>query len=210
MGTLPCFVFGCEADGCAFEPALAGTLCNAASCTGFHLTATTTCNGTGSCSVGGGTAPCPGGFVCHPAGVSCATSCADGAGCQPTHYCAAGDTCQPKRGAGEPCISAEQCQSAYCNNGSCCAGGTCCNGQDSDCDDEEVCTTDLCNASFKCDYEPNATICVESSCDGLSYTNPKTCNAYLCSDGGAIRLGGCLQMIFGKIQYQFDMWNILR
>ena len=186
-GTEPCFVFGCEPSGCKFGPALSGTVCADPACNSFTLKATTTCNGAGSCSVGGGSAPCPGGFVCNDDGSGCTGVCADDDGCQPTHFCADGGTCQPKRPNGSQCTKLLQCESGYCNNGYCCSGGTCCGGKNNDCDDGNVCSTDVCGDSFKCSYDSNTETCIADSCAGLVYTHPKTCNGFLCSDGGGIQ-----------------------
>ncbi len=193
-GTNPCKSYGCDASGCTTQNVSVGVQCTTQVCSGFELTQAKTCNGSGTCSVGGSKAPCQGGYACLD-GTACRTSCQTSAECQSSYYCE-NQVCLPKRGNGEACTSAASCQSGYCasttsgTTGFCCAGGSgakCC-GNVFHCDDGNPCTIDKCT-SFQCTYDTSSadgTACQSSSCSGLSYTSPKICNGGQCNQGGTV------------------------
>jgi len=186
-GTNPCLIYGCGVDGCTVAFAPDGTVCAPVSCgAGYIFTASKSCNGQGACANGGGTAPCPGGFVCEDA-ATCASSCSDDAGCRPGWYCEPGGTCQPKRANGDACVADNQCLANHCDNGFCCPGvGKCC-ATDANCDDGNLCTTDVCQGSNICAYSGNSETCQAAFCEGLTYNFAKSCNSKQCIAGGGIQ-----------------------
>ena len=87
------------------------------------------CNGAGTCVLAPKTAAC-GDYLCLEG--ACSEACQTSADCSPTAYCKA-SACLPKvGGGGEPCQSAEECQSGFCADGFCC--NTACTGQCEACD----------------------------------------------------------------------------
>ena len=179
-----CKVYSCAPGGCGITDAAAGTQCQAATCSGSTSTAPLLCNGSGTCAVGGGSSPCPGGYACESA-TKCRTSCLEDNDCAGSHFCG-GDQCQPKRANGDACAANEQCTSTYCTNGYCCQGpaGNCCQ-QHFHCNDGNECTTDTCSPSNKCTHTTNTSLCEAASCDGLEFTDETYCSNGSCTDGGA-------------------------
>ena len=176
QGTNPCKVYGCSSSGCTASNASFGQLCLPPVCTGNTITASKTCDGQGTCALGGAPEPCSGGYACFDAS-SCRKQCSQDAHCAPGHYCA-GAKCTPQHQDGESCSTDQECESAHCGGGTCCSGAECCT-KDEDCDDGDPCSDDLCVA-FACTHEPNAAPCVEPTCDGQVYVPSSTCQDGTC------------------------------
>jgi hypothetical protein len=78
-----------------------------------------TCNGTGTC-VMGGTMSC-GPYACNPAGTMCLTSCISDGDCASGNYCNTGASqCIAKKSKGAPCAGPGECQTGACADGVCC------------------------------------------------------------------------------------------
>ncbi|MEC8023948.1 MAG: putative metal-binding motif-containing protein [Myxococcota bacterium] len=180
----PCLIGTCTTSGCGATPSPIGTICATAFCNGYMVTTSQKCDGTGDCSLGGSMQPCAGGYTCASDGIQCLTTCQSNAQCQSNLYCDSG-VCLPQKDNGDPCDDSTECLTGYCNNGFCCTNGTCC-AENTNCDDENVCTTDKCNSLNKCSYTFNTATCDDSSCNGTTYTAPKTCFAGACTAGGAV------------------------
>ncbi|MFT5429461.1 MAG: hypothetical protein ACI9OJ_000132 [Myxococcota bacterium] len=160
-----------------------GEDCTEPSCSGFTVTNPVVCSGEGACDLGGGMAPCPGGYICENDDV-CKTACLGDNDCITGNFCVNG-ICTGKKLDGSPCLDAGQCQSDHCANGFCCGSGDCCGGANSQCNDENVCTNDVCDATtFECTSEANTAQCQTAFCDGDVYTSAKICNGGGCTDGG--------------------------
>ncbi len=119
MGPASCGTNGtCMQNGTACSLYLSSTMCQAQSCSGSTVTASATCNGTGTC--GPSTpAPCPNNLACANA-TSCATSCTPST----TSGCAANSTCNAGGTAcllnsGQPCSVGSQCLSGVCTGNAC-------------------------------------------------------------------------------------------
>ena len=180
----PCVLTSCTPSGCDSVFAPEGTLCKEPKCNeGGLITASKSCNGKGLCTLGGAMQECPGGYQCATAN-TCGTTCQDDSGCQNSFYCSGLQTCAPKRSDGESCSADNECVSSHCDNGFCCVAGECCGEKNSDCDDDNVCTTDQCSQSHTCTHDFNKLMCKAPDCNGLQYTAATYCNIGNCVDGG--------------------------
>ena len=180
-----CKVPSCSlaAGGCTTKPATPGTPCTAATCTGSTLTAAKVCDGNGTCTAGGQTSTCPGGFTCEASGTACRLSCAIDAHCRSSYYCDGG-VCLPLEADGSTCGSDTQCVSGHCDSGVCCKSGDCCRNT-GDCDDQNLCTTELCTGSYQCQTTPNTLSCAGGQCNTSGdYVEAKYCSNGACTVGG--------------------------
>ena len=181
-GSNPCLVYACTGAGCVSPPATQGTSCATATCAAGVLTQAKACDGGGNCSEGGTIGPCAGNYACLTS-EECRGSCDLDTHCAPGFYCVSGN-CLALKDNGETCVAGLECASAWCSNGFCCSnGGTCC-AQNLDCDDTNVCTTDLCNNNA-CAQQNNTATCGTGSCSGLVHTSAATCEVGACTGGGA-------------------------
>lgn len=121
----PCLVCDPIRDASDWSPEPVGATCGADRCIDGHVFSAGTCDDAGTCSA---LAPitCTT-LTCAADGLACeppctAASCAPGTRCGPSHLCV------PSRALGEPCASADVCESGTCADGVCCDGpcdGTC-------------------------------------------------------------------------------------
>lgn len=122
--------------------------------------------------------PCSEPIECE-AGICSAGLCGQGCQAEPlscgaTAYCDGVD-CAPKKGGGEPCAAGVECLSSACDTGvdpAVCGGCS----VDSDCDDGNPCTDDVCGAGAACEATPNTASCD----DGNPCTYDDACMAAAC------------------------------
>ena len=112
-----CAVGGSEGE-CTFVAA--GTDphgdCPAAVCSGDTLYTNNTCDGAGTCQLGGPVSCAP--YLCDVVTLQCTTTCAVDADCASGAFCSAG-MCLWQLPNGSACGASNQCQSGICWNGSC-------------------------------------------------------------------------------------------
>jgi hypothetical protein len=169
-----------------------GTECRSASCDGLHAEdPSDTCDGKGAC-IATAARSC-GALVCSQA--ACLTQCETSADCDAKKHCDSDGSCQPNRGLGASCNSAEQCESGFCVDGVCCNAP--CEGQCEAC--AEARAEGSCipvsgaprGAREACD-DGGGEICLGRSCDGsvtdacVAYPDERTvCRDPACQDGQA-------------------------
>jgi hypothetical protein len=179
--------------GCADYAA--DTLCLEPSCSGNILDTAGSCDGFGTCRLGG-TLDCDP-FRCLDG--ACLPSCQTDNDCAAGHACVSG-SCGPKS-PGQSCASAGECASNNCVDGVCCdsvCAGSCrfCNlpGSPGHCAEVAADNPDprgqcvdrgaaSCDTNGKCDgsgscarYAPG-TACASETCVGGAYTPPSSCDA---------------------------------
>src|SRR5207245_2340920 len=98
----------CNGAGACRKYAI-GTVCVAARCSAGTYTSESTCNGSGTCTVGWQRACSP--FVCNPGGTACFGSCSDDTQCIPTRKCELGQCGLKENGAS--CNSNDECKSSF-------------------------------------------------------------------------------------------------
>jgi hypothetical protein len=194
----------CTTDACTASGTCQRTN-NTLTCSdGLFCTTNDRCNG-GACV--GGVSPCGGTTsVCDEAGDRC-VQCLSPTQCNDNNACTT-DSC-----TNNVCVNANNTLSCndnlfctvtdVCSNGSCVGSGTRCTSPpychegldacvnclvDGDCNDSNICTTDVCNASGNCQYFANSNPCD----DGLFCTTTDTCVQGLCQGGGPVRCPGLL------------------
>lgn len=204
-GTVPC---GCTAR-CAFVAA--GTVCRASSA---PCDAEETCDGTGApcpadalapadtvCAPADPSLPCDAPDVCDGISAACAprvasagTVCRAAVGvCDEAERCdGSALTCPPDGTAADGTACADE---VACNGAEVCRAGACV-GMPVDCDDDDVCTADLCEEpAGSCANTPIAGCCrVDAECDDEDPCTQDVCTASntcesvdLCAvDGGAV------------------------
>jgi hypothetical protein len=122
MGTASCGESGgCNGSG-ACSTYAAGTVCQAATCSGTVLTKQETCNSSMMCSPQTPPTQDCAPYVCT--GGACTLTCANDGQCAATAYCnTSTGKCMPKLGNGVgTCAASDQCSSNVCGtNGTCCA-----------------------------------------------------------------------------------------
>src|SRR5439155_1704607 len=142
------------------------------------------CNGLETCVAGAcqsGTALCVPLLGCQHTPVVDGTSCSDGNLCNGSETCLGGvcggsgglgcddnspctaDTCDPLLGCQHaPVVDGTACSDGdACNGTETCQGGTCTAGTALNCNDNNACTTDTCDAAAGCQHAavPNGTAC---------------------------------------------------
>ncbi|APR78282.1 Kelch repeat:Kelch precursor [Minicystis rosea] len=173
----------CDGAGaCALHPA--GTVCVPGSCEGNTMVQPDLCDGNGVCVVSGT-------VDCSPAqcvGSACENACKVDEDCKSaTSYCT-GNTCQPKKPAGQPAKGSNECLSGFVADSVCCStacqsgpcdacsvaagaikDGECASLNGAACDDGDACT--------------QVDVCVGAMCTG---TMPVSCPAPdQCHEAGA-------------------------
>jgi hypothetical protein len=114
----------CAAGNTALCTYGSGATCRAASCTNGTATLPATCNASGACPAVQTQSCAP--FVCGA--TACLSSCTNDGQCATGDYCnQSSSQCQAKKGLGNPCIGANECQSNFCVDGVCCSSA--CAGQ---------------------------------------------------------------------------------
>ncbi len=196
---------------------------NSAPCTLLDLCQTGAQCGDGTCQAGVVTVcddgnPCTN-DLCDPQTGLCqfletTTPCDDGNACSIGDLCAGG-ACQP--GAGKSCDDGSPCTadgcdstagvclhtaaSGACNDGSACtvddtcAGGVCLPGAATNCDDNNPCTNDTCDAQAGCTHTDNALACsVGDGCELAQCQNGQcvTTGVKGCDDGNPCTVGTCV------------------
>jgi MYXO-CTERM domain-containing protein len=161
----PCTVDACDAvTGCSNAPAPAGSSCADADA----------CNGTETCDAAG---------MCVP---GMALDCDDNNPCTADTCDALGGCKHTDAADGTACGDGDAC-----NGDELCAAGQCAPGAALDCDDQNLCTADACDAATGCthDNEPQGTACDDNDactmpdvCDGQGQCTP--------GDGGCGGSGG--------------------
>ena len=140
------------------------------------------CDPTGGCFHEANEAPCQDGDVCTVGDQCSEEVCLGGEPleCDDGNHCT-DDSCEP--GAG--CIhknNANQCDDMNeCSTGDGCFGGQCVGTGTLDCNDDNLCTTDVCDPEMGCVNTSNALPCD----DGNACTTGESCNAGECQGGVA-------------------------
>jgi hypothetical protein len=197
MGAASCKTNGlCDGAG---KCELYGTsaICKASTCAmGDVFTPAATCDGAGSCNSVTSTLCDPWG--CGPNG-ACNTTCSANSDCNAPATCVAGSC--GKLGIGQPCATAQACQTGFCANGVCCnnaCAGTCtaCNlsgsvgtckqvpaGQPptpaTQCTDAGAATCGTngkCDGTGGCQKYASGTSCADATCTGATLTPSASCN----------------------------------
>jgi len=195
----------CDGTG-ACQNYSAGTMCQAAGCTGFTLTSAGRCDGQGSaCPTAGSQSCAP--YMCGANG-QCATTCMKDTDCVAPATCINGSC--GKKPPGAPCGADGECNSSICATGVCCAttcagtckscalsgsAGTCTNvpaGQDPlmQCADAGAmtCGNDgFCDGMGACRLYDTSTVCGTNSCTSGTATIAGKCS------GMGLCLAGTLQ-----------------
>ncbi|MFI5297668.1 MAG: hypothetical protein ACHREM_06170 [Polyangiales bacterium] len=194
-GTRACPGTGVCAGQCGGSSALCtkastSTTCGSPTCATGTETATSYCDGSGSCVAGKSTVCAP--FACGT--TTCKTTCTSAAtDCAPTAYCSGG-VCLPLIAKGSACTLAAACATGNCADGVCC--DTAC---DASCEACNGTSPGTCSAvSTPAAGHPTcsgAGTCV-GACDGSShackYPDPTTsCNAASCGSSGAQATSYC-------------------
>jgi hypothetical protein len=187
----------------ACERWAAGTVCQAAFCSGNTSNLADTCNGAGTC-VDQGTRDCAP-YTCNSANGLCRTSCSTSADCIAGYECTGG-ACKKSRG--QPCLVDGECATGFCTDNVCCdarCNGVCekCNragrlgfcdpvpaGEDPDneCAQDPVATCQrngACSGARSCALYASGTVCNPAACSGNVSNLADTCNgAGTCVDSG--------------------------
>ncbi|MGH7894053.1 MAG: hypothetical protein ACREQL_05245, partial [Candidatus Binatia bacterium] len=170
----PCTTDGCDAGtGLCFHTPLGGIQ---PGCTDNNpCTGTETCVA-GSCQAGT-LVQCPSGQVCNPTNGQCADRlCQTPAECNDGNPCT-NDVCQgtcsnPQKANGTNCDDGD-----LCNGIRTCQSGVCQSGTPLNCNDNNVCTTDACNAATGLCQHGTVTGCCNTGAD--------------CNDGDACTIDAC-------------------
>jgi cysteine-rich repeat protein len=168
---------GCD-DG---NPCTEGDLCGAGLCkSGANACA---CSVDADCAAQDDGNPCNGKLVC--AGSVCVVDPATVVTCVATGDPCQTAVCSPATGACAltPVVGGALCDDGdACTAGDICAGGGCAAGAAKGCDDQNPCTTDLCNpATGACVHIPAAGPCS----DGNACTEGDACSGGVCVGGAA-------------------------
>ena len=116
---------------------------------------------------------------CDPATGDC-VSTPTGLDCEDGNECTLG-ACDPATGACVQVNSEEACDDgSACTTGDVCKDGACVPGEAADCDDDDVCTDDSCDAATgECAHANNTADCD----DGDACTSDDACDAGVCAAG---------------------------
>jgi len=173
--------------------------CQSGTCTGANpitCSASDQCHDIGVCSAATG--------VCSNPPKANGASCSDGNACTQTDtcqsgtctganpvFCSASDTCHDpgvcNTGTGV-CSNPAKPNGSACSDGSVCTlsdscfSGTCIPGAPRDCNDENGCTNDVCNATLGCQHPFNTAPCDDAN----ACTVGDTCGGGTCHSGAAI------------------------
>lgn len=92
----------CQADGgCGRQLRAVGSACGPSACAHGQVTASATCDGTGTClALDGGVTQSCGAYVCDAAGAGCLYACRDGVDCASGYVCDRGECVVPAPDAG--------------------------------------------------------------------------------------------------------------
>ncbi|HXU01088.1 MAG TPA: hypothetical protein VN903_08855 [Polyangia bacterium] len=185
----------CDGAG-ACRDCLAGTICQAGSCSDGAVVGVNVCDGRGRCKPGPATICAP--FDCDPTTNACVVTCHSNADCIDGVACVNG-SCGPKR-PGAVCSKDADCASGFCTDGVCCniaCRGACvsCNqiGRVGTCwpidlgaaDPHGICKdkgppscgqTGTCDGIGGCALYAAETICIAPGCSGDRLNTPGTCN----------------------------------
>jgi hypothetical protein len=171
-----------KCQGGACEKWNTSTVCVAASCSSGQQTAQKTCDGAGSCAVGGATMACTP-YTCGAS--ACNTTCTTSSQCAANFFCIS-NVCQ-KKPDGNACGGDAECAGGHCADGVCCntpctgtcvacnlAGsiGTCSNVPSGNTDTGTCASPKVCSGSGAC-LDPNGTACAAGA----------TCLSGNCADG---------------------------
>jgi hypothetical protein len=209
-GAASCRTTGvCDGNGGCARYA-AGTICKPPACTGPSAQTTASrCDGQGTCVQGGPLDCAP--FACSAATGSCNSTCTRNEDCVTTIVCT-GRSCG-KKGLGQPCESAAECNSNFCVDKVCCRDS--CQGACRSCalsampgvcslslpgapDPRGVCrdqgksscgTDGTCNGNGDCRRYAPGTVCAAGTCNAATNQRslPSTCDSGgRCSPGAAV------------------------
>ncbi len=198
----PCTVDSCDAlRGCTHEPIADGSgcddgdpctaneICLAGTCLSSTLTqcdddnpcTTSTCLPAQGCVHVPTSGSCEDGNLCTGPDLCHQGACVSGGAivCDDDNPCT-NDSCTPAQGCRHQPVSTGTCDDGdLCTGAGTCSGGVCRKGQAIDCDDDNPCTTGLCDALQGCVQIP-----VSGSCDdGNPCTGEGTCQFGLCVAG---------------------------
>jgi len=198
----PCTTDGCDADGgCTHEPVDGGACDDGNLCTTFDECSAGACQGTQPTDCDDNT-PCTVdgcGALTGCTHVNVGLPCSDNDACTTSDICFQGDCVgkgAPDCDDGSPC-TADSCASAQggcvnapvdgdcddgdeCSTSDVCDAGVCAPGPALECDDNNVCTTDLCNPFVGCVSTPNEGACS----DGNECTAGDHCTLGVCQFTG--------------------------
>ena len=177
----------CGDDGCGATcgTCKSGQLCKAGACA-YPACSPATCNGHGNCNPNTVTCTCSDGYqgdycdICPLGQVgfpNCATPCSSDAGCDDKEPCTT-DNC-----SGGACVHLSV--QATCTGGDACVqfacvGGTCQPATTTNCDDNNACSIDSCDAKAGCAHLPSSA----TSCqDDKPCTSGDVCNGMVCKGG---------------------------
>ena len=195
----------CDGGGkCRFWGTSTG--CRNQSCTGVTQTNGANCNGAGACAASTTKGCDP--YLCDATGASCKTTCATSADCNMVTCNTQTNKCGDKLPVGKPCAVGTDCASGFCAKtaagaGICCntacntaascsatqgigasfcsASGACQVGTTAPIDDNNVCTTDACNATTgQVTHTNNTLACGAASCAMGVGTTAGTCSGGTC------------------------------
>jgi hypothetical protein len=181
-------------------------ICGPTGC--VHTPNNTPCDDGNACTVmdacGGGSCRSGGPIVCNDGDACTFDACSPALGCVHLPACndrnpCTADACQPATGCSNtPVADGTSCADPNpCNGAEVCAAGVCAPATPLDCDDNNVCTIELCDPAVGCRYTPVAAgaPCPDASvCNGLETCQGSTCQAGTplgCDDGNACTTDSC-------------------
>jgi formylglycine-generating enzyme required for sulfatase activity len=152
----------CDASrGCGNWTARDGSKCVEGKCASLVWTRPFTCLA-GQCTEGGGTENCDDANPCTEDNCFTDAGCLNVANTKPCND-------------NDPCTVTDAC-----------SGGACVGTGTLDCDDQNACTTDFCQAGSGCKTTnvTDGTGCGTGACNGLTFTPEASCQAGVCTVGG--------------------------
>jgi hypothetical protein len=162
--------------------------CSTASCASGVATATSYCDGAGTCIAGGTTSCSP--YACN--GTACGTKCATNTDCASGYHCdTTSSTCLTNGANGTACTDPAACMSGNCVDGVCCATASCGAGLSCSATTNGTCAKPLgatCGTTAEC----GSGHCVDGVCCNTSC--PGQCEE--CAASGT--LGTCTPRPAGK------------
>lgn len=157
---------------------------------------TDTCDPIKGCVYTPNNLPCDDGNACTTSDLCQEGKCVGGPApnCDDGNICTT-DTCDPKEGC-KHSFNTEKCDDGNaCTDGDMCKDGKCVGGKAVVCDDQNVCTTDTCDAKLGCIFANNNLPCDDKdACTVGDYCKEGKCvpgSAKVCNDNNPCTKDGC-------------------